>query len=181
MAESVPGTVARRLGERRLGLAALVSDGLYLFYWFYVSWKHLKEETGRAYYPVWHALALLVPGLNLYIAYVHLKAIRELLVDAGMETTLSPVRGVVLMMAGNVAWVQAGFVSLGAALLLDLVGIAVFAYLMLWGQSSLNRYWDQKYRERLREAPIGRGEVLVVFLGLLSWLAYALPPLYPAS
>lgn len=172
MAENVPVAVARRLGERRLGLAMLISDGLYLFYWFYVSWKHLKEETGRDYRPALHALGLLVPFLNLYIAYIHLKAIRELLVDAGVETTLSPVRGVVLMMAGNVAWFQAGFVSLGAALLLDLVGIAVFAYLMLWGQSNLNRYWAHKYGERLRDAPTGRGEVVIVLLGLWSWAFY---------
>ncbi len=176
MAESAPGTVARHLGGRRLGLAALVSNGLYLSYWFYISWKHLKEETGRDYYPVWHALGVLVPGINLYIAYVHLKAIRELLVDAGMETTLSPVRGAVLvaalMVANLVALFRAGFVTLEMALLLDLVAIAVFTYLMLWGQSALNRYWEQRYGERLRDAPIGRGEVLIVLLGLLSWALY---------
>ncbi|MDP6347742.1 MAG: hypothetical protein QGF81_05160, partial [Dehalococcoidia bacterium] len=89
--------MARRLAERRVGVAALLSDGFYLYYWFYISWQFLKEETGRDYFPIRHALGMLVPGLNLYIAYVHLKAIRELLVASGMETTLSPVRGVIIM------------------------------------------------------------------------------------
>lgn len=155
-----------------MGLLALVSDGLYLFYWFYISWKHLKEETGRDYRPVWHALGILVPILNLYIAYIHLKVIRGLLEASGMETALSPGRGVALMAAITVAWLQAGFVSLGTALVLDLVGIGVAIYLMLWGQSALNRYWAQKYGERLREAPTSRGEVLIVLLGLWSWAFY---------
>ncbi len=157
-------------------VAAVLSHGVYLYYWLYLSWKHLREETGRNYYPVWHALAMLAPVFNLYIIYVHLKAIRELLAASGMETTLSPVRGVVLMGAVEVmslvTFFRASTVSLGQALLMDLVGIAVVAYIVLWGQSSLNRYWAQKYGERLRDAPLGRGEVLIVLLGLWTWTLY---------
>ena len=60
--------VARRLAERRVGVSALLSHGFYVYFWFYLSWQHLKEETGREYYPLYHALGMLVPGLNLYIA-----------------------------------------------------------------------------------------------------------------
>jgi hypothetical protein len=168
--------VARRLAERRVGVAALVSDGFYLYYWFYISWQHLKEETGRGYYPGWHALGMLVPGLKLYIAYVHLKAIRELLVASGMDTTLSPVRGVVILGALQVAelqaWFLVGTISRGEALLVNLLGIAVVAYIMMWGQSALNRYWVQKYGDRLVEMPVARGEVLIVLIGLMLWSLY---------
>ncbi|MDP6510438.1 MAG: hypothetical protein QGH23_04420 [Dehalococcoidia bacterium] len=171
--------MARRLAERRVGVAALLSDGFYLYYWFYISWQFLKEETGRDYFPIRHALGMLVPGLNLYIAYVHLKAIRELLVASGMETTLSPVRGVIIMGAFLVAQLpqlqtlfQTGTISRGDALLMDLLGIAVTAYIMMWGQSALNRYWVQKYGDRLVEAPIARGEVLIVLIGAMRWSGY---------
>ena len=145
--------------------------------WFYLSWQHLKEETGREYYPLYHALGMLVPGLNLYIAYVHLKAIRELLVTSGVETSLSPVRGVIIMGALMVAEIQALFgvgpISLGKALLIDLLGIAVVAYIMMWGQSALNHYWVHKYGNGLvEEVPIARGEALIVLIGLMWWALY---------
>lgn len=160
-----------------MGLGALLSDGLYLFYWFYLSWKHLKEETGRGGSPFWHAFGAGLPVLNLYITYVHLKAIRELAAASGVETGLGPLRGVVLVGLGNLAWLQGTLLStgsLGRAVVLDLVGVVLFAYLMVWGQSTLNRCWAQKYGERLREAPVGRGEVLTVLLGLWSWALYLL-------
>ena len=32
-----------------------VSAGLYLLYWFYLTWKHFRDSTDRDAYPVWHA------------------------------------------------------------------------------------------------------------------------------
>jgi hypothetical protein len=77
-----------------------------------------------------------------------------------------------LLVASLVALFRAGTVSLGQALLMDMVGIAVATYIMLWGQMSLNRYWGQKYSERLRDTSLGRWEVLIVLLGLWTWTFY---------
>src|SRR5262245_33575454 len=40
------------LSPGRVLLLALLSGGLYLFYWSYLTWKQLKSETRDDHYPV---------------------------------------------------------------------------------------------------------------------------------
>ena len=50
-----------RLSSGRVALVSILSGGLYIFYWFYLTWKQLESETRDQHYPVWHALTLFVP------------------------------------------------------------------------------------------------------------------------
>jgi hypothetical protein len=46
------------ISPARVVLVSALSYGLYLVYWFYLTWKHYRDHTGREAYPVWHALSL---------------------------------------------------------------------------------------------------------------------------
>ena len=60
-----------KLSKNRVALDTILSSGLYMFYWFYLTWKQLKEETGRHHQPVGHALALLIPIYAWVIIHRH--------------------------------------------------------------------------------------------------------------
>ena len=61
----MPGTAVRvlpnYLSQNRILVMAVLSFGLYLLYWFYLTWKQYRDQTSQEAFPVWHALSLLVP------------------------------------------------------------------------------------------------------------------------
>ena len=68
---------ALRLSVGRVALLTVMSSGLYLFYWFYLTWKQLQTESSETHYPVWHALTLMVPIYGLFRMHRHVSLINE--------------------------------------------------------------------------------------------------------
>ena len=50
------------------------------------------------------------------------------------------------------------------------VSIAAQLWMMLHAQPRINYYWDNAYGARLRGMSIGKGEVVIVIIGVLGWL-----------
>jgi hypothetical protein len=162
---------------------SVLSYGLYLFYWFYLTWKQYRDHTRTEAYPVWHVLALSVPIYSLFRTYAHVRSFKQLMLNAGLSTNLS-VGGAVLLMLSYwvvsiiglaIIWAGGGFsgeLSQGAALasmVTGLIGIAVLAWLVSHVQENLNLYWASLANMRAVNAKIGIGEVSSVLFGLLSW------------
>jgi hypothetical protein len=161
----------------------VVSYGLYLFYWFYLTWKQYRDHTGAEAYPVWHALTLFVPIYDLFRTHAHVRSFKELMLNAGLSTNLS-VGGAVLLMLSYwvvsiiglaITWAGGGFsgeLTQGAALastVTGLIGIALLAWLVSHVQENLNQYWASLENVKAVNTNIGIGEVLFALLGLLSW------------
>ena len=85
--ESIQASV--RLGKGRVILDCVLSAGLCVFYWFYLTWKQLQEETGNPHRPVWHALGLIVPFYMWFVVNRHLKTVKELQDKAGIKSSLN--------------------------------------------------------------------------------------------
>jgi len=174
-AESTGIGLNNKLGGVRVAAASVVSSGLYLFYWFYLTWKQLKIATNREdYHPVWHALALLVPIYGLVIAYRHMRIIKDLATDEGVITSLSTGGALTLLIVGGVLAnasfrASLSYGELGAGLILDILSLAILAGMLLWAQTSLNKYWNKISEAQVREARIGVGEVVIIVVGLLIW------------
>ena len=79
-----------RISMRRILFMTVASYGIYLFYWFYVTWKQYRDNTGERVYPIWHVLSLFVPIYDLFRVYAHMRAIKNLMTGNGLETTISP-------------------------------------------------------------------------------------------
>jgi hypothetical protein len=62
------GSAAQKilLSPARVLIFSVLSAGLYIFYWSYLTWKQLKAETRDDHYPVWHALTIWIPLYNLF-------------------------------------------------------------------------------------------------------------------
>ena len=175
------------LPPTRILLMAVLSYGLHLFYWFYLTWKQYRDHTGREAFPVWHALTLVVPIYGLFRTHAHVRSFKELMVNSGVTSILSPGWAVVLVMLSGVLDgisfnVSGGFFSLqeisqGTALavtLLAALSIAVVAGLLLQLQGNLNRYWGglpqvTSGETSLMKARMGVGEIILLVIRVLAW------------
>ena len=77
------------ISPRRVILMTILSYGLYLFYWFYLTWKQYRDHTGGEAYPVWHALTLLVPIYGLFRTHAHMRSFSELMIQANMSCSIN--------------------------------------------------------------------------------------------
>lgn len=179
----MPQTLPYHISSTRVPLMMVLSHGLYLFYWFYLTWKQYRDHTGTEAYPFWHALTLFVPIYSLFRTHAHVRAFKELLLNAGLSADLS-VGGAVLLMliywvvgiiGVAVAWGSGDFsaqMTQGAALgstVTGLIGIAVVTGLVMHVQGNLNHYWGSLEKVKAVTANIGIGEVFFVLLGFASW------------
>ena len=173
------------LSLNRVLLMTVLSGGLYLFYWFYLTWKQYRDYTGDEAYPVWHALTLLVPIYNLFRTHAHARTYRALMWEYELPCSIRPgwawVLGLIAILASNLSW--RGYISqsvgpepltLGAVvffLILDLISMAMIAILLVHLQSNINRYWHSRTNGRVRSARIGVGEIIFGIIGVLGWLS----------
>ncbi|MCI0895514.1 MAG: zinc-ribbon domain-containing protein, partial [Chloroflexi bacterium] len=53
--QELPSTLDYHISVRRILIMSVLSHGLYLFYWFFLTWKQYRDHTGNPVFPVWHA------------------------------------------------------------------------------------------------------------------------------
>ena len=179
-------TLPYLLSPQRVLVMTVLSYGLYLFYWFYLTWRQYRDHTGSPAFPVWHALTLLAPIYGLFRTHAHIRSFRELLTQANLPCTVSAGWSVVVVMVYSaLGWasfqVSGGFQSLTAGesissatvrtvALIDGVSILVVAGLLLSVQGNLNRYWASLAGRQAISARVAPGEVAFALLGLLFWI-----------
>ena len=183
VAQEVAPVLNYYLSPTRILLMSVLSFGLYLLYWFYLTWKHYRDRTDTEVYPIWHALTLIVPFYNLFRTHAHMRTYKELMNNAGVPTTINPEWAVLLV---AISWLLdiitnfllGGFdfskeISLQAALLaalLSIVSIALVAGLLLQVQGNLNRYWSSITNARVASVEMGVVEVILAVIGVLLWI-----------
>ena len=165
-----------RLGIGRVVILSLLSAGIYILWWFYVTWKQLARETNEVHYPVWHALTLFVPIYNLFRMHQHVSVIKNVAIGAGLTTSLSASLAVVMWGVSNAM----GFALLrvedqGAIFMLTLLATVLSTTVVYLAQGTLNQFWQSVRGVDLREARVGVGEVILVVLGILLWLGILFP------
>ena len=162
------------LSLARVVLLSLLSSGTYFFYWLYLTWRHLRDETGEKHYPVWHALTLLVPIYGLFRLHRHVGLIRDLARGVGIETALAPSLAVGLVFLNwmlGISSTQIDQENTVALLVVSVIGLALTTTVVVRAQDGLNRYWIRVRGESLQKAPLGVGEVALAVLGTLYWLS----------
>jgi hypothetical protein len=176
-------TLAYRISPTRILIMTLLSDGLYLFYWFYITWQQYREHTGNRVFPMWHTLSLIIPVYGLFRTHAHMRSFKELMLNAGVLCSIAVGWAVVLVMVSSVldnvslrlngGFFNFGEVSAGSAFisaLLDLASIAVVLGLLLHVQQNLNRYWASLDNVTLVDLNVGVGEVILAVIGVLTWI-----------
>ncbi|MDP6550352.1 MAG: hypothetical protein QF659_09805, partial [Dehalococcoidia bacterium] len=168
---------------RRVFLMSVLSNGLYLFYWFYLTWKQYREQTRIEAFPVWHALTLMVPGYNLFRIHSHMRSLKQLMLDSDLASTISAgwaVALVLILIALGVMSYQlaGGFGEVGDMTqktavniaILNIISVLLVAGLLVQVQGNLNRYWSSLANVQPVSARIGVGEVIFGLIGGVSWV-----------
>jgi len=162
------------ISPQRIIVLAVVTQGLYVFYWFYLTWRQLVRETREAHFPVWHALALLVPVYGLFRAHKHLSLIAGLSTGIG-GSPLSPATGIVMLLVSNVC--GGASIQIDDQVLLLVLGVlstALVTVVMASYQEELNAVWVSKLGNvPSRQAPTA-GEAVLIGVGLLFWVSILL-------
>lgn len=167
------------LQVQRVTLLTLLSGGVYIFWWFYITWKHYRDHTRETAYPVWHALTLIVPFYNLFRMHAHTRTYLELMHKYQVPSSLSPLRTTViygiLTFLANIGLRQVLFGEISENLAIAmLVGLIVSTLMASWlltsMQRNFNRYWQSALFEKSPSyARIGIGEVVLTLVGIYAW------------
>ena len=168
------------LSLNRVLLMTVLSYGLYLFYWFYLTWKQYRDYTGDDAYPIWHALTLFVPIYGLFRTHAHAWTYLDLMRDAGVPSSIKAWLVVSLMIISNILfWTSlrmefsvdalAQDTAIGIAFI-DTIAIGLSLVILLHLQSNISRYWDSRPNVRVTSARIGVGEVIFAIIGAFAWL-----------
>ncbi len=166
---------ALRLSIARIIILSIVTSGLYVFYWLYLTWKHLQSETGDVHYPFWHALTFLVPVYGLFRIHRHIAVIQAASQRAGVDALLTPALAVTMLaLYWLLAMLSANSASFGTFVVLNLIRLALITTVIVRAQATLNNYWSSVKGEALARVPLGGGEVRFVALVLFMQLTLTL-------
>ena len=171
----------------RVVVLSILGLGLiYWLYWMYRTWKQYRDHTGAEAYPVWHMLTQLVPIYGWFRLYAHGEAYKKLLDEREVPNNLKPGIPVAVLVIGTASsWLE-GIVgaileTTGSYQALEYLSFAggivtviwLFAVLaaVCWVQHNINKYWHSVNGGTSRNAPIGKGEILVLIVGTFLLLA----------
>lgn len=186
------------IAPNRIILLTVLSTGLYLFYWMYLTWRHYRDYSGENAYPICHALTLLAPVYQIFRLHAHFRVYRELMDEWGVPSTLNPALAAALLVAAIALYVVAvrlvadllapapevaatlptmperiGFFAASAA------RVGIVAWLLWQAQGNLNRYWQRRIGMPLAAAPISLVEIALVILGIINWMGWTIILLNP--
>ncbi|MBI4281875.1 MAG: zinc-ribbon domain-containing protein [Chloroflexi bacterium] len=163
----------------RVLFMSVISFGLYVFYWLYLTWKQYRDYTGEEAFPVWHAMTQMVPIYSYFRVHAHMRVFAELMRGENLETTISPGWAVVaVVVSSGISWLSLGGYYPGettqstaiVVVVMDTVSVGIIAWLLLHVQTNLNSYWHHRSGGKLLSAKVGTGEVIPAVIGGLLWL-----------
>jgi hypothetical protein len=161
----------------QLILLSLLSFGLYEVYWFFRTWRQLKDTKNLDISPGWRTLGLLVPVLNIVLAYKLFRDIKNYAQDLGCNTYSSPgwiVFGYsisnaaslkILMKADNLADPGHRLIIFMVSEIFSLLAILLLVKI----QNTLNAYWAGVQSGLIIRPKLTKGEILLLVLGGLFW------------
>ncbi|MXX52501.1 MAG: hypothetical protein F4Z35_00640 [Dehalococcoidia bacterium] len=166
----------------RVIILSILSAGQYFYYWAYITWKHYRDQTGETAYPLWHALAFMIPVYGYYRVHAHMRVYGELMLDHGMKTSINPVRAVFTVIIA-VGLLETTILNFWKQTIYDpivlfsfvVISATTIMWLLASTQNNINRYWESAlFTKSPIRVRIGIGEVIFVVVGLLMWTHTAL-------
>lgn len=137
---------------RRLLPLTLLSFGLYILYWYYKNWKHLKNHKNLDISPVGRTILFLVPILGYFMLYEQFSEIKGYAKEKGFKTYSSGLLVLVCFII-NVFFLWIPFVGV----------LSIWPMVVV--QETLNDYWRVEQPNLPVKKSFTDGELLVVILG----------------
>ena len=162
----------------RLVLLSVVTFGVYEIYWFYRTWKHMRDYEKKNISPGWRTAALSVPVYNIVLIYRQFKDIRDSAQEAGCPAFSSPGLQTFIFVMVSLLLIVLSLYELKVSdtsmlFFLTLLIIAVNAATVLplaVVQNTRNNFWKKQQPELNMRTSFSRGEITLLVLGGLYWL-----------
>ncbi len=167
--------------ERFLTLS-LVSCFLYVYYWYFRSWRYLRDYRGLDISPLGRTIAGLLPIVGVFLDYSLFSKIHQFGDDLGCENKYSP--GLMTLFSGTIqtiAWVLliTTYVTSDPMvyILSEITGM-IFMFINLpilyIIQKTINDIWAKKQPIlKIREKFSG-GEIAVIAVGIYMWFSWVI-------
>ena len=162
------------MSTKRVIALSIISGSLYLVYWFFRTGKQYQEHTDTADAPDRHAILILIPIVNLFFTYSHMRMYGDLIRARGLNPSVTPAAAVAtvavmhFMPIGVVNMAPQEFPLNLVAILVGLIGASIAAWLLSSVQKDLNSYWQSFSTASV--APLGVGEIVFTVLAILLWI-----------
>lgn len=136
----------------RLLPVILLSFGLYIFYWYYKNWKHLKSHKNLDISPGGRTVLLIIPIVGYFMLYEQFRDIKNYAKERGCKTYSSGLLILVyFLISVFLAWVP-------------FIGV-LFAWPIIVVQETLNDYWKEEQPNLPVRKSFTDGELLVMIIG----------------
>ena len=153
------------LTNTRIVCLTIITFGVYILYWLYLTWKQMDGETDNNHYPVWHSLTFLVPIYGLFRLYDHLQTIKTLATKEEIETQFSPTLSLLLILLNFALAVTSYGVTSGLSILtIEIIQISLVITAILLAQTPLNAYWQKTKGPDVKSAVFDRAELGFILL-----------------
>ena len=174
-----------RIPLGRVLLMTALSCGLYLAYWFYITWKQFRDHTNDPQaYPVWHAFTLLVPIYSYFRFHYHVSVYEHLMAGLDQRASITTGTAVLLIVLANVVGGTGSYYGFGEesisqsdavfSAVLSIVSTAMVMWVLHSVQTGLNSYWDAFTARSpgvlVGDANVGLVEIVLVIFGALYWV-----------
>ena len=187
-------TLPYRISISRLLLLTVLSYGVYLYYWFYLTWRQYRDHTGNRVFPAWHTLALGVPIYGLFRTHHHVASYNRLMLHAGLRDLINPMLVVCLVLvyivlsliaaalyffsislSGGLSGAEPpGTVATVTKIGIEILTIIAAAGLIAYVQPKLNGYWESLPEVSVTNGKLGSGEIICLVIGILVWASATL-------
>jgi hypothetical protein len=171
----------------QLILLSFLSFGLYAIYWFYRTWRQLKESKDLDISPGWRTLGLLVPILNFVLIYELFRDIKKYAQDLGCKAHSSPgwiVLGYCILNAASfkILSIADKLADPGQRLIIFLISevFSLLAILLIVKvQTTLNAYWTELQSGLIVRPKFSKGEIVFLILSGIVWVLCMIGTMLP--
>ncbi len=148
---------------RHFLLLSIITVSFYNFYWFYRTWRQLREQEKWDISPGWRLVGLFIPILNLYLTYNLFKNIRDFASAKDCERLYS--LGwmlIVWILISALASLPAPYWLMSLLIVLPM-GVV---------QNVLNIYWTKTQPNLAMRTSLSKEQIVLLILGAVFWILF---------
>ncbi len=153
---------------------------IYVIYWFYRNWKHLKIHKNLDIGPGWKTVSLLIPVWGFMPFYGQLRYIRYLAEELHIEEKFSP------------WWIAFIYISVNLIYFLNVLwrfipelyllpSLPILIIPLSFVQRTLNIYWAREQEGLPRRESFTVEQTVVLVIGGILWLLYLIGMFFLAA
>jgi len=161
---------------------SIVSAFLYIYYWYFRSWRYLRDYRGLDISPIGRTIAGIIPIVGIYLDYSLFSKIHKFGDDLGCESKYSPglltFFAAILHIAGWSIIITTYVTSDPMVYLLsEIMGIFITCLglaILYYVQSAINDIWAKKQPELKIREKLSGGEIAVIAVGIYMWFSWVI-------